>query len=131
MLTLRASLFWGVDSAPSAPPPGSRCVGGGVAADLSHGAGPLDRDRTDVTEFTGGVANVVGDPSVQLGGGVNLRGDALYLSVQLQREETFIITVIIFLTIRCVYYTTREISSANIAFGSANIQRCYTGQQLM
>ena len=123
MLTLRASLFWGVDSAP----PGSRCVGGGVAADLSHGAGPLDRDRTDVTEFTGGVANVVGDPSVQLGGGVNLRGDALYLSVQLQREETFII----FLTIRCVYYTTREISSANIAFGSANIQRCYTGQQLL
>ena len=29
------------------------------------------------------------------------------------------------------YYTTREISTANIAFGSANIQRYYTVQQLI
>ena len=30
-----------------------------------------------------------------------------------------------------LYYTTREISSANIAVESANIQRYYTGQQLI
>ena len=31
----------------------------------------------------------------------------------------------------CVYYTAGEISSANIAFGSANIARYYTVQQLI
>ena len=30
-----------------------------------------------------------------------------------------------------LHYTTRKISSANMGFWSANIQRCYTGQQLM
>ena len=30
-----------------------------------------------------------------------------------------------------IYYTTRMISSANIAFVSANIQQCYTVQQLI
>ena len=31
----------------------------------------------------------------------------------------------------CIYYTTRKISSANIAFWSANIQQYYTDQQLI
>ena len=33
--------------------------------------------------------------------------------------------------ISSIYYTRREISSANMGFGSANIERCYTAQQLI
>ena len=32
---------------------------------------------------------------------------------------------------RHIYYTTHKISSANMGFGNANIQRYYTGQQLI
>ena len=53
----------------------------------------------DVMEFTGGVAYVVRHLSVRWGGGVHLCGDGLYLAVQLQREEAFIITIVVFLTI--------------------------------